>query len=146
MSIGIIMNEDDEFEKMCSELKKIHGEALEEKSIEAYRKSQQERMEVTVITDSDNNPLIVRLIFGPHHFIELGLIDGKVHVHKGQTHHGTMYEAASVGSEWEDLVPSRDGNPRTEYFDELPEDHQTLRFSRAIDDLTRYALRPEEDI
>ena len=138
------MNDDKDLEKMYYELEKIHGEALEEKSIEAYKKSRQERMNVTVITDSDNNPLMVRLVFGPHHFIELGLIDGKVHVLKGETHHGTMYEAASVNSEWESVVPGRDGNSRTEYFDELPEDAQTLFFTRAMDDLTTYALRAQD--
>ena len=138
------MNDDKDLEKMYSELEKIHGEALEEKSIEAYEKSRQERMDVTVITDSDNNPLMVRLVFGPHHFIELGLIDGKVHVLKGETHHGTMYEAASVESEWESVVPGRDGNSRTDYFDELPEDAQELFFTRAWDDLTTYALRPQD--
>ena len=140
------MNEDDEFEEMCSELETIYGESLEEKSAEAYSKFQQERMDVTVITDSDNNPLRVSLTFGPHHFIELGLIDGKVHVLKGETHHGTMYEASSVNSEWESVVPGRDGNSRTKYFDDLPENHQKLNFSRGMDDLTRYALRPGEDI
>ena len=139
------MNDDKDLEKMYSELERVHGESLEEKSAEAYHKSTQERMDVEVTTDSDNNPLRVTLTFGPHHFIVVGLIDGKVHVLKGETHHGTMYEAASVASEWESVVPGRNGNSRTEYFDELPEDHQTLNFSRSMDELTQYYLRPLDE-
>jgi hypothetical protein len=139
------MNDDKDLEKMYSELERIHGESLEEKSAEAAEKSTQERMDVEVTTDSDNNPLRVTLTFGPHHFIVVGLIDGKVHVLKGETHHGTMYEAASVDSEWESVVPGRDGNSRTEYFDDLPKDHQTLNFSRSMDELTQYYFRPLDE-
>ena len=139
-----VMTGDKDLEKMYSELEKIYGESLEEKSAEAYHKSQQKRMDVEVVTDSENNPLRVTLTFGPHHFIELGLIDDKVHVLKGETHHGTMYEASSVGSEWESGKSSND-NPKTKYFDELPEDHQKVNFSRSVDDLTLYYLRPYEE-
>ena len=138
------MSDDKDLEKMYSELETIFGESLEEKSAEAFRKSQQKRMDVEVVTDSENNPLRVTLTFGPHHFIVVGLIDDKVHVLKGETHHGTMYEASSVGSEWESLK-SREGNSRTEYFDELPEEHQRVNFSRSMDDLTLYYLRPHEE-
>ena len=138
------MNDDKDFEKMYSELETIYGESLEEKSAEAFHKSQQKRMDVEVVTDSENNPLRVTLTFGPHHFIVVGLIDDKVHVLKGETHHGTMYEASSVGSEWES-VKSRDPISRTEYFDELPEDHKEVNFRRSVDDLTLYYLRPGEE-
>ena len=138
------MNDDKDLEKMYSELETIYGESLEEKSAEAFHKSQQKQMEVEVVTDSENNPLRVTLTFGPHHFIVVGLIDDKVHVLKGETHHGTMYEASSVGSEWES-VKSSGGNSRTEYFDELPKEHQRVNFSRSADDLTLYYLRPYEE-
>ena len=138
------MSDDKDLEKMYSKLETIFGESLEEKSAEAFRKSQQKRMGVEVVTDSENNPLRVTLTFGPHHFIVVGLIDDKVHVLKGETHHGTIYEASSVGSEWESLK-SREGNSRTEYFDELPEEHQRVNFSRSVDDLTLYYLRPHEE-
>ena len=136
------MPEDANMEELYSRLEKTHGDTLEEKSAEAYQKSTQERMDVGVTTDSNNNPLRVKINFGPHHFIEVGLIGGKVHVLKGETHHGTMYEAASVGSEWESVNPERDANSRTERFDDLPRDHQTLNFSREKDELTQYYLRP----
>ena len=138
------MNDDKDLEKIYSDLETIFGESLEEKSAEAFHKSQQKRMAVEVVTDSENNPLRVTLTFGPHHFIVVGLIDDKVHVLKGETHHGTIYEASSVGSEWESLK-SREGNSRTEYFDELPEEHQRVNFSRSVDDLTLYYLRPHEE-
>ena len=138
------MNDDKDLEKMYSNLETIFGESLEEKSAEAFHKSQQKGMAVEVVTDSENNPLRVTLTFGPHHFIVVGLIDDKVHVLKGETHHGTMYEASSVGSEWESLK-SREDNSRTEYFDELPVEHQKVNFSRSVDDLTLYYLRPLEE-
>ena len=139
------MPEDVELEELYSRLEKIHGDSLEEKSVEAYRKSTQERMDIEITTDSEKNPLRVKLSFGPHHFIEIGLIDGKVHVLKGETHHSTMYEAASVPSEWESVIPGRDGNSRTEYFDDLPSGHQKINFHRAVDELAKYYLRPTEE-
>ena len=139
------MNDDKDLEKMYSELERIYGESLEEKSAEAFHKSEQKRISVSVITDSENNPLRVILTFGPHHFIEVGLIEDKVHVLKGETHHGAMYEASSVGSEWESVKPREGHISRTEYFDELPEDHKEVNFRRSVDDLTLYYLRPGEE-
>ena len=121
------MHDDKDLEKMYSELERVHGESLEEKSAEAYHKSTQERMDVKVTTDSDNNPLRVTLTFGPHHFIVVGLIDGKVHVLKGETHHGTMYEAASVASEWESVVPGRNA-----IGIELPNEDREVVFLREL--------------
>ena len=139
------MPEDVELEELYSRLEKIHGDSLKEKSAEAYRKSTQARMDIEITTDSEKNPLRVKLVFGPHHFIEIGLIDGKVHVLKGETHHGTMYEAASVPSEWESVIPGRDGNSRTEYFDDLPSGHQKINFHRAVDELAQYYLSAGEE-
>jgi hypothetical protein len=139
------MADDSNLDEMYERLEKIHGDSLEEKSAEAYRKSTQERMDIEITTDSEKNPLRVKLAFGPHHFIEIGLIDGKVHVLKGETHHGTMYEAASVNSEWESVIPGRDGNSRTEYFDDLPSGLQRINFQRAVDELAQYYLRPTEE-
>jgi hypothetical protein len=139
------MPEDVKLKELYSRLEKIHGDSLEEKSAKAYRKSTQERMDIEITTDSENNPLRVKLSFGPHHFIEIGLIDSKVHVLKGETHHSTMYEAASVPSEWESVIPGRDGNSRTEYFDDLPSGHQKINFHRAVDELAQYYLRPTEE-
>ena len=138
------MNDDKDLEKMYSELETIHGEALEEKSAEAFHKSQQKRMHVEVLTDLENNPLRVTLTFGPHHYIVVGLVDEKVHVLKGETHHGTMYEASSVGSEWESVKPN-DDHVRNGHFDELPEEHRSVNFSSPVDDLTLYYLRPQEE-
>ena len=138
------MNDDKDLEKMYSELETIHGEALEEKSAEAFHKSQQKRMHVEVLTDLENNPLRVTLTFGPHHYIVVGLVDEKVHVLKGETHHGTMYEASSVGSEWESVKPN-DDHARNGHFDELPEEHRSVNFSSSVDDLTLYYLRPQEE-
>jgi hypothetical protein len=71
-------------------------------------------------------------------------VNGKVHVFKGETHHGTMYEAASVGSEWESVSSAKCSSPDLR-FDTLPDDHQTILFSQKKDDLALYYLRPGEE-
>ena len=137
------MNSDDDLEKMYAELEARYGDSLEGKSAEAFRQSTKKRLSVEVITDSENNPLRVSLTFGPHHFVVVGMADEKVHVLKGETHHGTMYDASTVGSEWESLKAD-DGRSRV-HFDELPDDHRRVTFSQSVDDLTLYYLRPGEE-
>jgi hypothetical protein len=138
------MNEERDLEKMYAKLERIHGDSIEEKAAEAHRKADQMRMSVEVSTDSNNNPLRINVAVGPHHFIEIGLVNGKVHVFKGETHHGTMYEAASVGSEWESVSSAKCSSPDLR-FDTLPDDHQTVLFNQKKDDLALYYLRPGEE-
>ena len=144
LKLSQFMNGDDDLEKMYAELEARYGDSLEEKSAEAFRKSTEKSLSVEVVTDAENNPLRVSLTFGPHHFVVVGLVDEKVHVLKGETHHGTMYDASSVGSEWESLN-SGDGGSGALQFDELPEDHRRVTFSQSVDDLTLYYLRPGEE-
>ena len=138
------MNNDNDLEKLYDELEEIHGESVEKKSADAFHTFQQKRMDVEVITDSENNLLRVSLTFGPHHYVVVGSVGDKVNVLKGETHHGTMYEAASVGSEWESQQPRSD-NSEGKTFDELPAGHQKVNFSTTPDDLTLYYLRPGEE-
>jgi hypothetical protein len=55
-----------------------------------------------------------------------------------------MYEAASVGSEWESVSSAKCSSPDLR-FDTLPDDHQTVLFSQKKDDLALYYLRPGEE-
>jgi hypothetical protein len=137
--------EDSNPDELYERLEKTHGDSLEELSYQAFTKSIQQRMDVQIITDSDNNPIRVELTFGPHHFIEIGLVGGKVHVLKGETHHGTMYDASLVGSEWESVTSDRKDVSETKIFDDLPSEHNKINFQRVLDELTQYYLRPTEE-
>jgi hypothetical protein len=137
--------EDSNPNDLYERLAKTYGDSLEDKSFQAYTKSTQERMEIQITTDSDDNPVRVELTFGPHHFIEIGLVDGKVHILKGETHHGTMYDASSVGSEWESVSSGNTNLSDNKRFDELPSEHKKINFQRAVDELTQYYLRPTEE-
>ena len=139
------MAEDNNPNDLYERLAKTHGDSLEDKSFQAYTKSTQERMEIQITTDSDDNPVRVELTFGPHHFIEIGFVDGKVHVLKGETHHGTMYDASSVGSEWESVTSSKTDISDKKRFDDLPSDHKKINYQRVVDELTQYYLRPTEE-
>lgn len=141
MTVAEDSNPNDLYERLA----KTHGDSLEDKSFQAYTKSTQERMEIQITTDSDDNPIRVELTFGPHHFIEIGLVDGKVHVLKGETHHGTMYDASSVGSEWESVVSGKTDISDNKGFDDLPSENKKINFQRAVDELTQYYLRPTEE-
>jgi hypothetical protein len=46
----------------------------------------------------------VRLVFGPHHFVEISLEAGRVHCAIGATHHGIRADAADVMGELERLI------------------------------------------
>jgi hypothetical protein len=54
--------------------------------------------EVTTQKDSKGNYTDVRLVFGPHYFVELHLErSGKVRFVLGATHHGFKADASQVG-------------------------------------------------
>jgi hypothetical protein len=46
----------------------------------------------------------VRVVFGPHHFVEIDLEGGRVQCAIGSTHHGIRADAAAVGGEFEQLI------------------------------------------
>lgn len=139
------MAEDHDSEDLYDKLAKTHGDSLEDKSFQAYTKSTQERIDIQITTDSDDNPVRVEVTFGPHHFIEIGLVDGKVHVLKGETHHGTIYDASSVGSEWESVASKKTDISANKRFDDLPSEHKKINFQRVLDELTKYYLRTIEE-
>ena len=48
----------------------------------------------------------VSLTFGPHHFVEVFVENGKVHASLGSTHHGIKADASEVNGELEQLLNS----------------------------------------
>lgn len=128
------------------ELERLYGDELEQKALEAYLEWQKRRLSVSVITDADNNPVRVHLSFGPHHVLDVGMVGGHIHVYKGETHHGAMYEASSVGSQWEGVNGERFVVPTPAQMDELPSGSQTHEFHHSVaDDLVAYHLRSREE-
>lgn len=140
------MNDDEAMAEKERELERLYGDELEQKSMEAYQEWQKRRLSVQVVTDADNNPVRVHLSFGPHHFLDIGMVDGHVHVFKGETHHGTLYEASSVGSQWEAVRGEDAVRPPPAGMDELPEGSQTHEFQPSVvNDLVAYYLRSGEE-
>jgi hypothetical protein len=56
----------------------------------------------------------LRVVFGPHYFLELEAgNDGKVSFYLGATHHGFKADASEVGGELEKFINEiRDAHPR----------------------------------
>ena len=46
----------------------------------------------------------VRLVFGPHHFVEVLHKDGRIVFSLGSTHHGISADASEVDGELEQLI------------------------------------------
>ena len=56
----------------------------------------------------------VRVIFGPHHFVEITKKDGKINFVLGVTHHGVKMDATVIDSELEKFIwESRERYPDT---------------------------------
>jgi len=61
--------------------------------------------EADVQTDTNGGIANVRLVFGPHHFVDLRRReDGGVDFVMGTTHHGFLADASIVGSELEGII------------------------------------------
>ena len=60
---------------------------------------------VAVKRDERGKPTHVRLVFGPHYFVELELkSDGRVAFSLGATHHGFQVDASQINGELERLI------------------------------------------
>ena len=60
---------------------------------------------IDVERDTEGNPHHVRLVFGPHYFVELQREDsGNVTFVLGATHHGFRADASEVGGGLEALI------------------------------------------
>ena len=60
--------------------------------------------EAEIEKDDRQQIRVVRLAFGPHYFVEIERIDGKVIFHLGATHHGIKADATEVDGELERFV------------------------------------------
>ncbi len=60
--------------------------------------------EVTISRNPDGTYKQVRVVFGPHYFVDIFEEDGKVKFILGATHHGFMADASEVGGELEKII------------------------------------------
>jgi hypothetical protein len=71
-------------------------------------KSEHRIEEPEITRDSKGRITAIRLVFGPHHFVDVyrdgDAHDGRVRVAIGATHHGVGADAADVPSEFEKMV------------------------------------------
>jgi hypothetical protein len=68
--------------------------------------------EPVVKRNADKQIESVRLVFGPHHFVNVYLADGRVKCEIGATHHGIKADAAEVPTELERMIGElRDFHP-----------------------------------
>jgi hypothetical protein len=71
-----------------------------------------DRLEVSVDEDASGKPKSVRLVFGPHYFVDVRSDDGRMTFVLGATHHGFKADASDVGGELESFVNEiRDRHP-----------------------------------
>lgn len=66
---------------------------------------------------ADGSISTIRLLFGPHHFIELHASDNLVEFRMGTTHHGIRADASTVSSEFENFVSELRANHPDRAFD-----------------------------
>ncbi len=69
--------------------------------------------EADVVTDNNGVITSVRLVFGPHYFVELRSGDGQtVEFCLGATHHGFRADASEIAGELERIINEvRDSHP-----------------------------------
>jgi hypothetical protein len=60
--------------------------------------------EPKIARDASGKIQSVRLVFGPHHFVEVDLKDGRARCAIGTTHHGVRADASEINSELERLI------------------------------------------
>lgn len=54
--------------------------------------------------DANGKIKSVSLVFGPHHFVDVSIENGRVQCAIGYTHHGVKADAADVPSEFEKMI------------------------------------------
>jgi hypothetical protein len=60
--------------------------------------------EIDIEKDQDGNYKNVRIVFGPHYFVELFEQGGKMQFVLGATHHGFMADASKVDGVLEKII------------------------------------------
>jgi hypothetical protein len=83
-----------------------HHKRFQENSM----RNTQSRIEEPVIErDATGKIIRSRQVFGPHHFLEVYLRDGRVQCAIGATHHGITADAADVNSDLERFTEELQG-------------------------------------
>ncbi len=57
-----------------------------------------------VIKDISGNTTSVKIVFGPHYFLEVNEVDNRVKFMLGVTHHGFTADASEVGKGLEEMI------------------------------------------
>lgn len=62
------------------------------------------RIEIETLTVENGHCQKLRVVFGPHHFLEVASVGGQVHFRLGTTHHGFEADASEVNSLLEEVI------------------------------------------
>jgi len=62
------------------------------------------RLDVETDQGRVDSPKWVRVVFGPHHFVEIYPDDGRVMFRLGATHHGICLDASDVDGDLENVI------------------------------------------
>ena len=54
--------------------------------------------------DAKGKIKMVGVVFGPHHFVDVYIEEGRVVCSFGATHHGVKFNASEVGGEFEQFI------------------------------------------
>jgi hypothetical protein len=58
----------------------------------------------------------ISIAFGPHHFVEVRIDNGRVHCALGATHHGIRADASDAGGEFEQMIEElKRGHPERSF-------------------------------
>lgn len=62
------------------------------------------RIKIETLTFENGQCQELRVVFGPHHFVEVASIGGQVRFRLGTTHHGFETDASEVSSQLEKVI------------------------------------------
>lgn len=57
-----------------------------------------------VTKDASGNTTSIKVLFGPHYFLEINEVDNRIKVELGVTHHGFKADASEVGKGLEEII------------------------------------------
>lgn len=62
--------------------------------------------DIEIEKDQAGNPTSLKVVFGPHYFLEINEINGHLEFILGATHHGFKADASEVGKGLEEIIYS----------------------------------------
>jgi hypothetical protein len=61
--------------------------------------------DIEIINDKNGNPVQVKIVFGPHYYIDIQPDEqGVLSIYAGATHNGFKAHATEVMDEWEQII------------------------------------------